>query len=135
MKMPYIVTIQAGIHDPEAVRGACRRLGLEPPQHGSVSLCGGEVTGLAVKPLGWVYPAAIDLATGEIRYDNFGGRWGAREHLDAFLSECAIEQAPITARSAASPSRPLSGPSTSGWSGKERPDVTGSWVLLPSASC
>jgi hypothetical protein len=38
------------------------------------------------------------LETGEIRYDNYGGRWGEQQHLDRFLQMYAVEKAKIEAR-------------------------------------
>ena len=55
---------------------ACQRLGLPEPVQGKTRLFSGEVTGLAVQLTDWQYPVVADLATGQLRYDNFGGRWG-----------------------------------------------------------
>jgi hypothetical protein len=38
-----------------------------------------------------------DPPTGELRYDNYGGAWGAAEHLGRFLQAYAIEKARIEA--------------------------------------
>jgi hypothetical protein len=76
--MSHIVSIQTKVRDPAAV-AACQRLGLSPPVQGTAHLFGGEVTGLLVQLPGWQYPAVIDTATGEVRYDNFGGRWGEQD--------------------------------------------------------
>ena len=55
-------------------------------------------TGLAVQLPGWQYPVICDLSTGQLRFDNFHGRWGDREHLDRFLQSYAIERAKLEAR-------------------------------------
>jgi hypothetical protein len=47
---------------------------------------------------GWQYPVVADLAAGQIRYDNFEGRWGEQQHLDRFLQAYACEKAKIEAR-------------------------------------
>ncbi len=73
--MSHIVTLVTKVRDPAAVAAACRRLGLPAPVQGTARLFGGEVTGLLVQLPGWQYPAVIDTASGEVRYDNFGGRW------------------------------------------------------------
>jgi len=39
-----------------------------------------------------------NTATGELRYDNFNGRWGDQVHLDRFLQAYACERAKIEAR-------------------------------------
>lgn len=46
----------------------------------------------------WQYPVVIDTASGEVRYDNFEGRWGEQRHLDALLQMYAVEKAKIEAR-------------------------------------
>ena len=40
----------------------------------------------------------FDLATGESKFDNFGGHWGNQERLDEFLQAYAVEKAKIEAR-------------------------------------
>lgn len=96
--MSHIVTIRTEIRDAEAVRAACRRLGLDEPVHGTARLFSGEVSGLLIKLPDWSYPAVADLGTGQVRYDNFEGAWGDQKHLDAFLQAYAVERAKIEAR-------------------------------------
>jgi hypothetical protein len=38
------------------------------------------------------------LESGQLRYDNYNGRWGDQEYLDQFLQRYAAEQAQIEAR-------------------------------------
>jgi hypothetical protein len=54
--------------------------------------------GLGVQLPKWRYPAVCQLDTGEIRFDNFNGRWGEQQHLDRFLQMYAVEKAKIEAR-------------------------------------
>jgi len=61
-------------------------------------LFSGQITGLGVQLPGWRYAAVCQLDTGEIKYDNYGGRWGEQQHLDAFLQSYAVEKARIEAR-------------------------------------
>jgi hypothetical protein len=96
--LSHIVTIRTEVRDPEAVRAACKRLGLEEPVQGTASLFEGEATGLLVKLQGWAYPAVVDIATGQVRFDNFEGSWGDPKHLDAFIQGYAVEKAKIEAR-------------------------------------
>ena len=72
--MSHIVQIQTQVQDAAAVRAACKRLGLAEPVQGKTKLFSGEVEGLAVQLPDWVYPVVADLVTGQVRYDNFGGR-------------------------------------------------------------
>jgi len=94
----HIVQIQTQIKDVAAVRSACERLSLQPPVQGTVKLFSGQVTGLAVQLPGWHYPAVFDLASGQAKFDNFGGRWGDQKELDKFLQMYACEKAKIEAR-------------------------------------
>jgi hypothetical protein len=96
--MSHIVTVQTKVRDPAAVAAACQRLGLAAPTQGTARLYSGDATGLLVQLPGWQYPAVIDTATGEVRYDNFQGRWGDQQHLDRFLQMYAVERAKLEAR-------------------------------------
>jgi hypothetical protein len=73
--MSHIVTIQTKVRDPAAVAAACARMNLPAPAPGTARLFGGEVAGLLVQLPGWQYPAVVDLANGEVRFDNYEGRW------------------------------------------------------------
>ena len=75
--MSHIVTIKTEVRDAEAVRAACKRLGLDEPVHGTVRLFSGEATGLLIRLPGWHYHAVVDTATGQINYDNYEGASGA----------------------------------------------------------
>jgi hypothetical protein len=94
----HIVTVQTKLHDPVAIAAACQRLGLPAPVQGTAELFSGKATGLIVRLPGWEYPAVIDVATGEVRYDNFEGAWGEQKHLDRFLQAYAVERARLEAR-------------------------------------
>ena len=96
--MSHTVTIKTEIRDAAAVRAACDRLRLPAPVQGKTKLFSGEVEGLAVKLPDWVYPVVADLATGQIKLDNFGGRWGDPKHLDKFLQAYAAEKVKIESR-------------------------------------
>ena len=96
--MSHIVTVKTEIRDAAAVRAACQRLGLPQPVQGTIRLFSREATGLAVQLPDWQYPVVADLATGQIHYDNFGGRWGDQKHFDHFLQAYACEKAKAEAR-------------------------------------
>ena len=55
--------------------------------------------GLGIKLADWKYPAVIDLTTGAVKYDNYGGSWGKQIELDKlvqrYTANVAIEQADI----------------------------------------
>ncbi len=93
--MSHIVTITTEVRDAAAVRAACRRLNLTEPVQGEVKLYSGTVSGLAVQLPDWQYPICCELSTGQVRFDNFAGRWGDQKHLDAFLQAYAVEKVRI----------------------------------------
>ncbi len=96
--MSHIVTMDTQVRDAEAVRTACRRLGLPEPVHRTVKLFAGEVTGLVVTLPDWQYPVVCDLPSGEVRFDNFNGRWGDQKELDRLMQAYSVEKARIEAR-------------------------------------
>jgi len=68
------------------------------PTIGTAALFGGQVNGLLIQLPDWLYPAVVDLATGEVRFDVYEGEWGDRQHLDRFLQAYAVEKAKLEAR-------------------------------------
>jgi hypothetical protein len=96
--LSHIVSIKTEVRDIAAIQAACRRLQLMPAVHGKTQLFGGEVEGWAVRLPDWQYPVVCDTAAGKIHYDDFGGRWGEKRHLDRFLQMYATERAKIEAR-------------------------------------
>jgi hypothetical protein len=94
----HIVSIQTKVRDSAAVAAACQRLSLPAPVVGAAKLYSGLVTGLLVRLPGWNYPAVVDLATGAVQYDNYGGAWGEQAKLDQFLQLYAVEKAKLEAR-------------------------------------
>src|SRR5262245_33156733 len=96
--MSHIVMIQTRVEDPLAVAVACQCMGLPAPVQGTAQLFSGEATGLLVALPGWLYPAVVDTATGQVAYDNFEGNWGDPRQLDHFLQLYAVEKARLEAR-------------------------------------
>jgi hypothetical protein len=96
--MSHIVTIKTKVQDVVAIAAACHRLGLAAPVQGATKLFSGTVSGLLVQFPGWNYPAVVDVASGEVRFDNYEGHWGDRAHLDHFLQLYAVERTKIEAR-------------------------------------
>jgi hypothetical protein len=94
----HIVSITTEVRDSQAVAAACRRLGLPGPLAGTTTLFSGEAAGLLVRLPGWLYPAVFDLATGQVRFDNYDGHWGDPKHLDSFIQHYAVEKARLEAR-------------------------------------
>ncbi len=96
--MSHTVTIKTEVRDATAVKAACQRLSLPVPVQGTTKLFSGQATGLAVQLPNWRYPVVADLATGQINFDNYRGRWGDQKHLDSFLQAYAVEKCRIEAR-------------------------------------
>ena len=96
--MSHIVAIKTEVRDAAAVRAACQRLGLAEPVQGTTRLFSGEATGLAIQLPDWIYPVVADTATGQLKFDNFNGRWGDQKHLDRFLQAYAVCKASAEAR-------------------------------------
>jgi len=96
--MSHIVQIKTEVRDAVAVQVACQRLGLEAAVPGTVTLFAAEATGLLVRLPGWIYPAVFDTRSGQVRFDNYGGRWGEQVQLDRFLQAYAVEKATLEAR-------------------------------------
>jgi hypothetical protein len=96
--LSHVITIRTQVRDPAAVHAACRRLKLPEPVQGTARLFSGEATGLLVRLPEWTYPVVLDTATGQVRFDNYEGRWGDPRHLDRFLQAYACEKAMIEAR-------------------------------------
>lgn len=98
--MSHLLSIKAQIRDPVALAVACVRPELEQPTQGTAKLFTSTATGLIVKLPGWDYPAVIDVNTGQISYDNYGGEWGNHAELDKLLQAYAVEKTRIEARRA-----------------------------------
>ena len=96
--MSHIVKIQTQVRDEAAVIAACQRRQLAAPERGKHRLFSREVEGLAVRLRDWQFPAVCQLETGELLFDNFGGRWGEQRELDGFIQAYAVEKARIEAR-------------------------------------
>lgn len=98
--MSHLARIQTQVRDRMAVDLACRRLGLAEPIEGTARLFTDEASGLLVQLPQWRYPVVLNLQQGEVRFDNFEGKWGDRSHLDRFLQTYAVERAELEARKA-----------------------------------
>ena len=96
--MSHIVEIKTQVKDATAVRSACNRLRLPSPIQGTHRLFSGEMSGLGVQLPDWRYVVVVDVSSGELKYDNYNGRWGEQQQLDSFLQSYAVEKAKIEAR-------------------------------------
>jgi hypothetical protein len=98
--MSHIVSIKTKITDAAALAAACGRLGLPQPTNGTAQLFTTQATGLIVNLPDWTYPVVVDTASGEVKFDNYGGEWGKQSELDKLLQGYAVEKTRIEARRA-----------------------------------
>lgn len=96
--MSHIVQIKTEVKSEAAVQAACRRLHLPPATRGTFELYSSTETGLGIELPKWRYPVVANLRTGNLKFDNFEGRWGDQEYLDQFLQRYTVEAATIAAR-------------------------------------
>ena len=96
--MSHVVTLKTEVRDATAVRAACQRLNLPAPVQGMAKLFSGQVAGMAEQLPDWQNPVVCDTTSGQLKYDNFNGRWGDPAQLDRFLQAYAVERARAEAR-------------------------------------
>ena len=101
--MSHIVEIKTEVRDEVAVQSACSRLHLPRAKRGTFELYSSTEKGLGIELSHWKYPvvATSDESgqlTGQLRFDNYNGRWGSQESLDRFLQVYAVEKAKIEAQ-------------------------------------
>lgn len=85
--MSHTAKIEARLTDQEAIRTACQRCKIKPPETGSVRFYDGvERHGTLIRLAGWKYPVVIDQE-GQVEFDNYGGHWGKIDQLNRFRQE------------------------------------------------
>ena len=96
--MSHVVEIKTEVRDEAAILSACSRLHLPRAARGTFELYSSTETGLGIELPHWKYPVVANTETGQLRYDNYNGRWGSQEFLDQLLQMYAVEKAKIEAR-------------------------------------
>ena len=96
--MSHVVEIKTEVRDEAAVQAACSRLHLPRATRGTFQMYSTEETGLGIELPHWKYPVVANTETGQVRFDNYEGRWGSQEFLDQFLQAYATERVKIEAR-------------------------------------
>ena len=101
--MSHMVEITTEVRDEAAVQSACERLHLPRATRGTFELYSSKERGLGIELPQWKYPVVATSdetgqLTGQLRYDNYEGRWGSQEFLDQLLQMYAVEKAKIEAR-------------------------------------
>ena len=96
--MSHIVEIKTEVRDEAAVQSACSRLHLPSAFAAHSNFTVRPKQGLGIELPHWKYPVVANTETGQLRYDNYNGRWGSQEFLDQFLQTYAVEKTKIEAR-------------------------------------
>ena len=96
--MSHIVSIKTQVRDAVALAAACQRLNLAPPVHGTAKLFASEATGQIVALPSWKFPVVCELSSGDVKYDNYNGRWGDQKELGLLIQGYAVEKSRIEAR-------------------------------------
>ncbi len=98
--MSHTAEIKTDVKDPSAIIAACKEMGLPVPEkRENVHFGGTTQSGLCVQLPGWRHPLVIDTATGAMKYDNYGGRWGEQKELQKFTQMYGVSKATLIARS------------------------------------
>lgn len=96
--MSHTVTVKTAFKSLPAIRRACKRLGMDAPvENDTVEVYSEKLTGTSIQLPDWKYRAVINTGTGEMKYDNYNGRWGKQERLDEFQQAYAAERTKMEA--------------------------------------
>lgn len=95
--MSHVVTVKLEIKDTAAIEAAAERVAKVSLVNGTqvqdYKVYGNNVRGIGMQLEGWHHPVVIIPETGEVKYDNYGGHWGAQICLDEFVQAYSIEKA------------------------------------------
>jgi len=83
-----MLPVLTDVRDPAALAETCRRLGLPPPEPGSVRLGGREASGWVVRVRGLRRPVVCDTRTGVVAYDPADNAHDRYAHLMRFVERC-----------------------------------------------
>jgi len=87
--MSHTVSLELKIKDKELFKQVARQKGYRVEEM-RFRLYSSAEKGLGVFLPGWRYPAVV-TEEGELRYDNYNGRWGKQEVLDELVQEYAVQ--------------------------------------------
>lgn len=98
--MSHTSEVATKIKDLNAIKLACKEMGLAEPKEETVELFDRKIyTGITVRLKGWQYPVVIDTKSGQLHYDNYKGRWGNQAELNKLTQLYGVAKATIIARS------------------------------------
>lgn len=94
--MSHTVKLKTQLTCLESIKRACKRMpGVEFLGKGTFRVYSGNNSGIGIQLPGWQYPITIDIESGELAFDNYGGRWGNEEVLDGFRQAYGVEKAKL----------------------------------------
>ena len=76
--LSHIVSISTEIRDPIALGLACQRRSLPLPINDSHTVFTTTVSGWGVQLPDWKFAVVCETASGQLHFDNYGGRWKAQ---------------------------------------------------------
>lgn len=98
--MSHTSEVATKIKDLNAIKSACKEMGLAEPKTETVQLYDGKTyTGVTVRLPGWRYPVVIDTKSGQLHFDNYNGKWGKQAELNRLSQLYGVAKATIIARS------------------------------------
>lgn len=90
--MSSTMNVNIELRDCEALKAACKRLGLKVVE-GTHKLFASTETGLGIFLKGWQYPVVVKDDGKEVSYDNYEGKWGGTKELNKLKAYYGIEKA------------------------------------------
>lgn len=96
--MSHTAEIATSIKDINAIKEACKLLGLAAPTVGVGHLYSSKHTGVVVQLKDWRFPVVIDTKTGKIHYDNYNGSWGKEVELQKLKQMYGVAKAKLIAK-------------------------------------
>lgn len=97
--MSHIVTVKTQFKDGEILLNTLKKFNvcISSGERHSVTMFGSTVEAdISFKLPGWRYPVAVDLKTGEVKFDNYGGSWGQIEEFDKVHQQYTLDVAEAT---------------------------------------
>lgn len=91
--MSHTATVKTQLKDVNALKAACTalRLPFTEGRHEVRLYSGSQYADFSCTLPGWHYPIALSTKSGEVKYDNFNGRWGDMAEFDKLHQEYALQ--------------------------------------------
>ena len=89
--MSHTSTIKTEYTDADVLQESCKQLGWTWLGRAKHELYSSSDIGLGIQIPGWSYPVIVTDA-GQLRYDDYNGRWGDVKQLDELKQRYAVEK-------------------------------------------